>query len=197
MTIYDLKPKFQALLRPLVQKLANNGYTPNQITWFALILSVLFGGFIAYTHGASWTLLLLPLFFFIRMALNAIDGMLAREHKMQTQAGAVLNELSDVLADTALYLPFALITGVNAVAVVLFVILGIVTEMAGVISQTVYGTRRYEGPMGKSDRAFIMGLLALLLGLGIEAGLWSDILLGVGVLLEIVTLFNRSRAKEQ
>jgi hypothetical protein len=27
MTIYDLKPKFQSLLRPLVAKLADNGFT--------------------------------------------------------------------------------------------------------------------------------------------------------------------------
>jgi CDP-diacylglycerol--glycerol-3-phosphate 3-phosphatidyltransferase len=52
MTIYDLKPKFQALLRPIVNKCAQKGYTPNQITWAALILSVVAGGLIAMTSGA-------------------------------------------------------------------------------------------------------------------------------------------------
>ena len=158
MTIYDLKPKFQALLRPIVQTLATKNYTPNQVTWFALILSLLFGGLIAYTHGARWTLLMLPLLFFVRMALNAIDGMLAREHNMQTKVGAVLNELSDVVADVALYLPFALIAGINGIWVVLFVVVGIFTEMAGILTQAINSDRRYDGPMGKSDRAFLMGL---------------------------------------
>jgi hypothetical protein len=35
-------------------------------------------------------LLVLPGFLFVRMALNAIDGMLAREHAMKSRLGAVL-----------------------------------------------------------------------------------------------------------
>ena len=59
MTIYDLKPKFQALLRPIVDNLAKNKITPNQVTWVALELSVVAGGLIGFTHGVSWTLLLI------------------------------------------------------------------------------------------------------------------------------------------
>jgi phosphatidylglycerophosphate synthase len=78
-----------------------------------------------------WILLAIPAVMFVRMALNAIDGMLAKEHDMKSDAGAMLNEMSDVLSDAALYLPFALITGVSASWVVLFVIMAILTEMAG------------------------------------------------------------------
>ena len=45
----------------------------------------------------------------------------------------MLNELSDVIADAALYLPFALIPGLNAPLVVVVVVAGIVTEMAGAL----------------------------------------------------------------
>ena len=54
-------------------------------------------------------LLLLPRGCFARMALNAIDGMLAREHGQKIELGALLNELGDVVSDAALYLPFALV----------------------------------------------------------------------------------------
>ena len=64
------------------------------------------------------------------MALNAIDGMMAREHGMKSAAGAVLNELGDVISDAALYLPFALVAGVNAPLVVLVVTAAIIGEMA-------------------------------------------------------------------
>ena len=50
---------------------------------------------------------LLPAVLFVRMALNAIDGMLAREHGQKSALGAFLNELCDVVSDAALYLPFA------------------------------------------------------------------------------------------
>jgi len=192
MTIYDLKPKFQALLRPIVQNLANKGITPNQVTMFAMLLSILVGAIIALTHGAKWILLFVPLFMFLRMALNAIDGLLAKEHNMKTKQGAMFNEMSDVIADVALFLPFALIAGINPLYVVLFTIVGVFSEMAGVVAQTLNGERRYDGPMGKSDRVFVVGFIALLLGFGIEAGLWVDVFFIVGTLLGVLATYNRA-----
>jgi len=192
MTIYDLKPKFQALLRPIVQNLANRGITPNQVTMFAMLLSILVGAIIALTHGAKWILLFVPLFMFLRMALNAIDGLLAKEHDMKTKRGAMFNEMSDVIADVALFLPFALIDGINPLYVVLFTIVGVFSEMAGVVAQTLNGERRYDGPMGKSDRVFVVGFIALLLGFGVEAGLWVDVFFIVGTLLGVLATYNRA-----
>ena len=192
MTIYDLKPKFQALLRPIVQKLAKRGVTPNQVTMFAMLLSILVGVIIALTHGERWILFFVPFFMFLRMALNAIDGLLAKEHNMKTKRGAMFNEMSDVIADVALFLPFALIVGVSPIFVVLFAVVGIFNEMAGVVAQTLNGERRYDGPMGKSDRVFVVGFIALLLGLGVTAGLWVDVLFGFATLLAILSTYNRA-----
>ncbi|CAA6801357.1 MAG: CDP-diacylglycerol--glycerol-3-phosphate 3-phosphatidyltransferase (EC [uncultured Sulfurovum sp.] len=192
MTIYDLKPKFQALLRPTVNLLANKSITPNQVTMFAMLLSILVGLIIAYTQGAKWILLFVPLFMFLRMALNAIDGLLAKEHDMKTKRGAMFNEMSDVIADVALFLPFALIVGINSIYVVLFTVVGVFNEMAGVVAQTLNGERRYDGPMGKSDRVFVLGFISLLLGLGVEAGLWVDGLFILATLLAVLSTYNRA-----
>jgi len=192
MTIYDLKPKFQALLRPIVQLLADKGVTPNQVTMFAMLLSIAVGAIIALTHGARWILLFVPLFMFLRMALNAIDGLLAKEHNMKTKRGAMFNEMSDVIADVALFLPFVFIAGVNPIWVVLFAVVGVFNEMAGVVAQTLNGERRYDGPMGKSDRVFVVGFIALLLGLGVTAGLWVNILFGIATFLAILSTYNRA-----
>jgi CDP-diacylglycerol--glycerol-3-phosphate 3-phosphatidyltransferase len=143
---------------------------------------------------SRWPLLLLPVTLFMRMALNAIDGMMAREHGQASATGAVLNELSDVVADAALYLPFALISGVDAQLVVLVVIAGIIVEMAGALGPMLGGKRRYNGPLGKSDRAFAFGLLAVLLGLGLAPGTWSTIYLSALLLLGILTVLNRARS---
>jgi CDP-diacylglycerol--glycerol-3-phosphate 3-phosphatidyltransferase len=110
-TIYDLKPKFQALLRPAAASLARAGVTANAVTIAALVLSVAQGLWIALQPGAALPLLVLPVSLFVRMALNAVDGIMAKEHGQATSRGAVLNELSDVISDAALYLPFALIPG--------------------------------------------------------------------------------------
>lgn len=192
-TIYDLKPAFQSLLRPLVRALAGAGVTANQITVAALVLSCAVGGLIATFPQQRWPLLLVPIVMFARMALNAIDGMLAREHGMKTALGGFLNELGDVISDAALYLPFALIPGIAPASVVIFVVLAMIVEMTGVIAQSLGASRRYDGPMGKSDRAFVFGGLGLMLGLGVEAGQWIDVLMVALAVISAVTIFNRTR----
>src|SRR5215472_13217364 len=149
-SIYDLKPRFQNLLRPITNGLARRGVTANQLTLAALLLSFSTGAVIFYCR-ARRSLLLLPLVLFVRMALNAIDGMLAREHNQKTSLGAILNELGDVLSDAALYLPLAFFLPFNPVVIVLVVFLGTLAEMTGVIGVQIGASRRYDGPMGKSD----------------------------------------------
>ncbi len=192
-TIYDLKPRFQALLRPLNATLVKLGITANTVTLAALGLSLLLGLALAWRPESRLLLLLMPVWLFLRMALNAIDGMLAREHRMQSRLGALLNELGDVLSDAALYLPLALIPGLPEAAIVLAVVLSVMVEMVGVVSVQIGGTRRYDGPFGKSDRAFAFGLVCLLLGLGVNPGTWSDWLCWALVAASAATLLNRAR----
>jgi CDP-diacylglycerol--glycerol-3-phosphate 3-phosphatidyltransferase len=130
---------------------------------------------------------------FLRMAFNAIDGLMAKEHDLASPEGAVLNELSDVVADAALYLPFALIPGVSATLVVLVVTAGIVAEMAGALGPLINAPRRYDGPLGKSDRAFAFGLLAVLIGIGFAPGRWTSVYLAILLVLSAITVINRAR----
>jgi CDP-diacylglycerol--glycerol-3-phosphate 3-phosphatidyltransferase len=192
-SVYALKPAFQRRLRPLVGALAGAGATANQVTLAAVALSAAGGAAIALAPEARWPLLALPAVLLARMALNAIDGMLAREHGQASRLGAVLNELGDVVADSLLYLPFALVPGVHAGWLVAAVVASLWTEMAGVVAVQVGASRRYDGPMGKSDRAAAFGLLALLLGVGVPAGRWVDVALAAIVVLALVTVVHRVR----
>lgn len=135
----------------------------------------------------------MPIALFLRMVLNAIDGMLAREHGMKSSLGAILNELGDVLSDIALYLPLALVRGLASEWIVIVVLLAVVSEMSGVIAVQIGATRRYDGPMGKSDRAFVFGLFCLLLGLGVLSPHWFNYAMIVTALLLLITIFNRAR----
>ena len=192
-SIYDIKPKFQAILRPLANGLAAAGVTANQVTVAAMLLSFLGGALIAWMPDKRWPLLLVPVVLLVRMALNAVDGMLAREHNMKSSLGALLNELGDVLSDAALYLPFALVPGVTPIYVVMIVILAIVSEMTGVVAVQIGAQRRYDGPMGKSDRAFVFGAIGLLSGIGLSIRLWINYLFIVMLLLLVLTIINRVR----
>ena len=160
MSIYSLKPKFQNLLRPLVRKLFARGITANQVTLFACAISIALGIALAFVPTHAPLFMLLPLWFFLRMALNAMDGMLAREFGQKSALGGYLNEITDVIADAALYLPFAFVAPFGALSVGIFIYLAALTEFCGVLGAVHGNGRRYVGPIGKSDRAFAIGSLA-------------------------------------
>jgi CDP-diacylglycerol--glycerol-3-phosphate 3-phosphatidyltransferase len=193
-SIYQIKPRFQALLRPLVRALAAGGVTANQVTLGAAVLSVAAGVILAVRAPQPVVWLLLPVVLFVRMALNAIDGMLAREHGQKSPLGAFLNELCDVISDAALYLPFALVPGIEPIVVVVAVLLAALSEMSGVVAIQVGAERRYDGPMGKSDRAFAFGLLAVLVAVELIPTLWLSGAIGLIALLTAWTIVNRVRA---
>ncbi|MEJ2373640.1 MAG: CDP-alcohol phosphatidyltransferase family protein [Sulfurimonas sp.] len=191
MSIYDLKPKFQQLLRPIIENLHKKGVTPNQVTLWAIYLSILGGAFVYLSSISKYFLFLIPIVLFVRMALNAIDGVLARDFDQMSDKGAILNELGDVVSDTILYLPFIVILDKNLV--IIFVVLAILSEFAGILAWAVYGTRRYNGPLGKSDRAFLIGLISLLIAVYDLINI-SNFLLAVAIVLLIPTIYNRSKA---
>jgi CDP-diacylglycerol--glycerol-3-phosphate 3-phosphatidyltransferase len=186
-SVYDLKPRFQAFLRPLVNFLAANGVTANQVTLSTCIVSVALGLYLTYGHG-HW--LLLPAWLFLRMALNAVDGMLARDHNQASRLGAMLNELTDVVADAALLLPFAFLPGWNAVWVGVVAVLSGLTEMTSVVGQTLTGVRRNDGPMGKSDRALTLGMVSTWLAFGRHP---HEVIAPLMALLLMATVYNRAR----
>lgn len=191
-SIYQLKPAFQNLLRPLVRTLAAAGVTANQVTISAFLLSCAGGLALVWQPSARWPWLLLPALLFVRMALNAVDGMLAREFGQKSRLGAFLNELGDVLSDSVLILPLALLSAQPWLPVMV-ALLAVVSEMTGVLGLMVGSTRRYDGPLGKSDRAFVLGAVGLLLGLGVAPGQWLDAVWAVMCLLLLLTIANRMR----
>ena len=171
--------------------LAATGVTPNAVTMTAVIGSIVVGSVVSFSDRRSVLLLLLPIWLFIRMALNAIDGMMARELNLSSHLGAILNELGDAVSDLGLYLPLAFVYEPARWPVVAFSIGAVLTEFSGVLGRALGATRRYDGPMGKSDRAFVVGAL------GLATFLFTDIvkawpwIFSIATILTVVTCFNR------
>lgn len=194
MSIYDLKPRFQALLRPSVARLHAHGVTANQVTLAACIGSLICGSLLCLVGPASTWFIAVPIWMFLRMALNAIDGMLAREYGQASPLGAYLNELCDVVSDAALYLPFAFIAPFDPFWTGLVIFTAVLTEFTGVLGPTVGASRRYDGPMGKSDRAFVFGALGLSVGLWGPLPAWFGLVMPAVALACLLTCVNRARA---
>lgn len=191
MTLYDLKPAFQQLLRPAVRGFATLGVTPNQLTLFSCFASIAYGCALFFAD-TKMTWAILPIFLLVRMMLNAIDGLLAREHNMTTQSGFVLNELGDLISDAALYLAFIKIIPGPDFYIYLFVLLAWLGEVAAILGYSICHQRINSGPLGKSDRAFIMSVISLWFVIAplslTHLGYYIVIVLN---LLLIMTLINR------
>jgi CDP-diacylglycerol---glycerol-3-phosphate 3-phosphatidyltransferase len=157
-SVYKIKPAFQRLLKPILELLYKMGVTANAITWSGIVLS-LAGGVTMWLHPYGKIFLLIPAVLLLRMAINALDGMMARTYNMQSKAGEMLNEVGDVVSDLFLFVPLLQLTWINKYAILAFLFLSVINEFAGVMG--IKGDRRYDGPMGKSDRAFLVGLFCL------------------------------------
>ena len=193
LSIYQLKPAFQALLRPLAGRLFRAGVTANQVTLFACGVSVALG-LALYLWPSPAAFAWVPLWFFVRMALNALDGMLAREFNQRSHLGAYLNELTDVVSDAALYLPFARLVPFDPLWIGVLVLCSALSEMAGILGQTVGASRRYDGPFGKSDRAVLFGTLGLAVALWHPLPAWVGLLIPLAVGLTAFTVVRRVRS---
>ncbi|HTL52614.1 MAG TPA: CDP-alcohol phosphatidyltransferase family protein [Planctomycetota bacterium] len=203
-SIYDLKPKFQNLLRPILRVMHGMGISPNAITLMALALSFATGVAVYYSKNPNtrWLLLVPPAALFVRMALNALDGMMAREYKLFSDEGKILNEFGDLLADTAIYLPLWFTVADPAGpgdwqlkatrwAILGFVLLAILSEFAGVLAVDLCGKRLYQGPGGKSDRAFLVGLYTLVLFFAPDLARFTLYYFGFLDLLVVLSIRNR------
>ena len=200
-SIYQLKPAFQNLLRPLVKSLHHLGITANQVTLLAMFISlaVAFFIYIYFSHnGIGILLLIFPVWMLIRMGFNAIDGMLAREFNQQSKLGAFYNELCDVISDSALYFSLICFAFIQAELLILTCFLAILAEYTGVMAPLVGQERRYDGPMGKSDRAFVFSIICIVIvtssifnfGLNTLSLICNSILI-ITIFLLFITIYNR------
>ena len=162
-SIYKLKPKFQKLLQPLLLLFKRIGVSPNHITVFTIFFSLLIGYILFLGIYNSFWFIVVALGLLIRMMLNALDGMMANQFNLQSKLGEILNEIGDVISDIAIYFPFLYFEAIKSEYVILFIFLSIINEFCGVLAKLISGSRRYDGPMGKSDRAFLVGIICIVL----------------------------------
>tara|TARA_B100000902_G_scaffold208214_1_gene198245 strand:- start:10718 stop:11314 length:597 start_codon:yes stop_codon:yes gene_type:complete len=161
-SIYHIKPKFQKLLQPIVVKLRGMNVTPNMITLFSIFFSIMISYFLWISHVNSIFYLFVSFGLLIRMALNAIDGMMARQYHLQSKTGEILNEIGDVISDSVIYFSIISFSTLDIKIAIVFIIMSIFNEFCGLLSKVISGERRFDGPMGKSDRAFLLGFICII-----------------------------------
>jgi CDP-diacylglycerol---glycerol-3-phosphate 3-phosphatidyltransferase len=190
-SVYNIKPKFQQLLRPILVGLYKMGVTANAITVASILLSLGLGVVFWFNFDENWVFLLISFGLLLRMALNALDGMMARTYNMQSKLGEILNEIGDVISDIFIFFPLIQLPFVHQNLLFIFILLSVINEFSGVLSKAISGERRYDGPMGKSDRALFIGLICLLVYFWKDAYLYVNYALGLMIFLLLISTYTR------
>jgi len=199
--LYDVKPRFRAMLQGLVPILSR--VHPDWITMAGLACSVLAAVLFQAAEQRRVLFLVIPLLLLLRITLNALDGMVAQATGKARAFGEVLNEVTDRLSDVAILLGLAvsslssLFWGTLAVTAVLL------SSYVGVLGKAVGAGRQYGGVLGKADRmlylgiaciaAYFVGNPALIRARGSSLSLF-DCLLAAFALLALVTAIQRVAA---
>mgnify|MGYP001428999813 FL=1 len=190
-SIYKLKPKFQKLLMPLLKLLYNLGITPNFLTVFTILFSFFIGYLFFLGIDNKIYFLFVSLGLLFRMMLNALDGMLATTYNLKSKEGEILNEIGDVLSDIAIYFPFIYFNSLSMELIIIFILLSVINEFCGLLAKSISGIRRYDGPMGKSDRAFFVGIICIVLYFTSSILFFLDYIFLFAIILMIMSSFLR------
>ena len=198
MALYDVKPRFRALLEGLLPALQS--VSPDAITLAGLLCSLAAAALFQNAEAARWPFLVIPVLLLFRITCNALDGMVAQATGRARAFGEVLNELTDRLSDAAILLGLGLSSlsslsfGVGATVLVLL------SSYVGVLGKAVGAGRQYGGILGKADRMLYLGLVCLaayfvgnpiLLGGSLRL---FDLLLAAFAVLALVTMTQRIAA---
>ncbi|MGE8428371.1 MAG: CDP-alcohol phosphatidyltransferase family protein [Sphingobacterium sp.] len=192
-SVYKLKPKFQQLLVPILNFLHQRKITANQITIGSIVFSLIIALLFWYADRFPIFFLALPIGLLLRMALNALDGMMARLFNQTSKTGEVLNEVGDIVSDAVLFFPLLKFHPESVYPIVAFIVLSVVNEFCGLIGKVIANDRRYDGPMGKSDRALLLGVYGILALLHISIVAISGYIFGVLCLLLLLSSVTRLR----
>ena len=190
-SVYKLKPKFQKLLQPILLFLRRVGISPNHITVFTIFFSLMIGYVLFLGIEDSFWFLIVALGLLLRMMFNALDGMMAKQFKLESKLGEILNEIGDVISDIAIYFPFIYFEPVKSEYVIIFIFLSIINEFCGVLAKIISGTRRYDGPMGKSDRAFLVGVICIILYFTDSILIYLDYVFIIAIFLMLMSSYLR------
>jgi len=180
---YKIKPAFQKLLTPLLKVLRKLGVTPNLLSVLAILLSFFLGCLFSEADSNNTYYLYVALGLLFRMMLNALDGMMARVYDLQSRTGEVLNEVGDIVSDVAIFYPLLFLEGLDFRLAFSFIVLSVINEFCGILGKAMGGERRYDGPMGKSDRATVVGVICLLFyfDIGVESYLKYIFAIAIGL----------------
>jgi phosphatidylglycerophosphate synthase len=125
---------------------------PDSIS-YASIVAAAMAGVCFWKSGANpWLLFLAPLFCYLRLWFNMLDGMVAIASGKASARGEILNDLPDRVSDVLIFAGVAHSGWMNPIIGYWAAIFALLTAYVGMFGQAVGGQREFGGIMSKPWR---------------------------------------------
>ncbi len=161
MDLYRSKAAIVGGLDPVVTWLARRRVSPDAITLAAIPVSLVGGGCLLASPGVPVALVAVPVLAGLRLALNLLDGALARRTDRLHPRGELFNEVGDRIADIAFLAPVAFLPGADVATVLVGVLVAVLASYVGIASRAAGGRRLYRGILSKPGRMVLVGVFAV------------------------------------
>ncbi len=181
------RKKVAPILKPIAAGMAKLGFTPAAVTILGLLTTFVGAGFIA-----SGELLLGGAVAAFGVALDALDGPLARHKGTVSDKGAFLDTMSDRLGEIAVWVGLAVVLSDQHRLLILCVVALAFSLLVPYIRSKaeLLGLNGKGGWMGRAERMILILTGVMLVGMGVEM---MEPLLWAFVVLTGFTVFQRIR----
>jgi phosphatidylglycerophosphate synthase len=134
------------------------GIPPDAISYLS-ILPALGAALCFWKSGRNpWLLIIAPLFCYLRLWFNMLDGMVAVAAGKASARGEIVNDLPDRISDVIIFVGVAHSDLMNPLIGYWTAILSLFTAYVGLFGQAIEGRREFSGIMSKPWRMVALGL---------------------------------------
>jgi phosphatidylglycerophosphate synthase len=134
------------------------GIPPDAIS-YASILAALAAALCFWKSGRNaWLLIIAPLFCYLRLWFNMLDGMVAVAAGKASARGEIVNDLPDRISDVIIFVGVAHSGLMNAFIGYWTAIFSLFTAYVGLFGQAIGGRREFSGIMSKPWRMVALSL---------------------------------------
>jgi phosphatidylglycerophosphate synthase len=139
-----------------------NGLHPDAISYLSIVASLIAAICFWKSGQSRWLLIVAPLFCYLRLWFNMLDGMVAVAANKASRRGEILNDLPDRISDIAIFVGVAHSGLMNPLIGYWAAILAVLTAYVGLFGQALGGQREFGGMMSKPWRMVALSIGAWL-----------------------------------
>src|SRR6266436_6812320 len=149
------------------------GISPDAISYLSILAALAAALCFWKSDRSAWLLLMAPLFCYLRLWFNMLDGMVAAAARKASARGEIVNDLPDRISDVIIFAGVAHSDLMNPVIGYWTAIFSLFTAYVGLFGQAIGGRREFGGIMSKPWRmvALSLGAWAMFVCRSYQAGL--------------------------